>query len=309
MQEDNDVNLPTIESEKIRLPDFLLKLAIDYPEVADKIKAKLPQWKENVDRLMGIEGFSDIVLNQIEYISKEEEEEFFLQVREEIKSKLESNQALTIYFLIHSIRSRSGNYFFNAICNGLSDSNKERLKKVTAIEFNEMMDEGMVPTEIYFCDDSSNSGSQLVGQTINLLPRFSRGEMGSSSGEKINLHIRLLRIDHKAEVKINDLLKRLENAIEVSIDVEAKPIANMKDIATHFGITSLSSPEQQYIFNTHHQMGIATLAIFYHKLQDNLSPLLIPGRAEKELAKHGIKPLFEQETENQIFYPDYPISY
>ncbi len=297
------------ESEPISNSRFIDGIIKDHPEVKDQLIQKLPEWKKSLDTFMGMDGFSDIVLEEADYISKEETVTFIKGVADEVKQILEERPDKDIYFIRYTDNARSEEYFYRHVTKSIPEDKRDKVKLVNPTQLTDLTYDGVQLGDVFFCDDSANSGQQMRTSLIPLVS-YSRREFDEDvkpNGEPVRAHVRLLRVTDDAMEKL-DIVKGLlrdTNPVEIDLKTGGK-MKSMNDVADRVEKEypdKKYTAEQRSVTLSHHQYGVGTLGVFYHRLQDNLTPIFISGRISEGLAKHGVTPLLDES----VFIPYPPL--
>lgn len=284
-----------LESKKIENdPPFLNKLRIDHPKIADEIKGRIPDWKMKVDELSGIENFGTKILEEIEYVDKEETDKLINSVANEVRKIREIHPDKPIRFVAWSPNEGSGKWFYDQVMDSLQDI---QTNSVSLIAPHNIMDrqELRINEPVYFyLDDAANSGQQIQ-QCITAFRHVVSDIKDSEnhvedekriSENPVDLRIRLLRITDKVDNFINGQKKYLLNDLSdqlVIIDTKSNPNANkrmptMDDLVAKLGLKEKQVQNPGAFFYGHHGRYPATLTTFRHKIQDNMPVALVEGR-------------------------------
>lgn len=267
-------------------PKFLVDMARDQPELVARVAKDLPEWAVALDKFAGHPNFAATVLQTMEYIGREETRAFVDGVVTEVREKLEASPDKKIYFGQTGESSRSGKYFFNRIVAGLPEDQRSRveLKSHSAIANSR---ESVVDQDIYFVDDSANSGQQLQ----HFLTVFHRRSDGPT-----RLHVRLMRASEFALSKVEHSQKMFTRAgNQVTVDIQTQPVASIRGVMQQLDLHTGDIPTA--LMYPHHRIGEGILTIFRHRMQDNLASFLTQGVMTAGYAANGVKPLFRQHDE------------
>jgi len=290
------------------LPTFLSDMRKDHPGIVMDIESRLNDWCAAVDDKSGIPGFSKTILEHMEYVRREEIEEFVTSVAQEVKQIRETDPTRPIRFVSWDSEKGSGRWFYEQLSRSLSDSDR---KNVDHISFTRVYDHEMDLPEspIYFyLDDAANSGQQ-VQQGIyafrSVIGKDGDGKLvqRSKKGKPIDLHIRLLRITDHVKDFIDDqrhFFVDADGSDLVIIDTDSNPLANQhmpttQDVIDRLDLSKDEIDSTGMFFQGHHGRFPATLAIFWHKVQDNMPIALIQGRYSSH-----IMPLITKENMSAI---------
>lgn len=258
-----DVTGPeTSEVEINREPAFLASLEVDYPELANKIRTDLPRWVSAVEGYLGIAGIAKTVLDKVHYFSKEDTRLFVTRVADEVKTIPVGE---SIVFVHHASAARSGRFLYDEIVKRLGEDSS-RIRLAASADLQEVVEKDINKKHIFFIDDSANSGQQL---NLCLNPLIAVSDLGEST----EVHVRLMAITKKAKDTFNWLKSRIEDdSGDVVLDIQADDMPVVGEPPE-----GVNQNRWWMVATPHHGRGRATLGIFSHRLQDNLSPLLIEG--------------------------------
>ena len=275
-------------------PPFLKKLSVDHPQVAEDIRKRIPEWKEKVDELSGVKDFGTNILNEIEYVGKDETDQLVNSVADEIRKIREGNPNKPIRFVAWSPNDGSGKWFYDQIIDSLQDTSTENISIIAPYNVVDRPDLKAYEPVYFYLDDAANSGQQIQ-QGINAFRRVIRNLTHSESRKEdekamiekpIDLRIRLLRMTDKVKDFIDQQKKYLLNERGVPlvhIDIESNPYANkhmptMDDLAVKLGLDENNVQNKNIFFYGHHGRYPTTLTGFRHKIQDNMPIILVEGK-------------------------------
>ncbi|HWA52108.1 MAG TPA: hypothetical protein VG895_03585 [Patescibacteria group bacterium] len=276
------------KTDKIDYP-FLTKLTEDYPNSSAKLKEQIPKWKAGVDKLSGIPGLGNELLQTMDYVSKSEEEKYFIDTASEIQSILERETKDKVYFVSLGKEGGSGPYISDQIKAKLPENLRDRVESLlsTRVDINTHTKENQGKNGIHYfiCDDSANSGRQLESclGAFDWYARKNSERRLFDRAKDINVHIRMMRIADPAVGIISKYVDKAKNS-HLHIDNKSPRMPLTSDALFKIGAnpSKLSQEAQNAILYTHHNWEGAILGFFYHKIQDNLPPILIPGRNRYE---------------------------
>ena len=276
-----------VEGREI-VPSFLQGLTLDYPQAAEQIVADLAVWITKLDEMAGVPGLAQKILDRTEYISKDQIKSFVDKVTQEVTAILQSDPTQKVIFVTYGGESQSGRFFFDWLKAELPVQLADAISLVPAFDLDSTLDKTSAK-HVFYLDDSSNSGQQLYQC---LVPLKSFVDAHQKDCREILVHVRLLQIAPEGRDSFQTIEKFLYGS-PVKLDIQATAMPNMRDVQNDLGSTfGLLSPTARRSFLSEHNMGVATLAIMWHKFTDNLPPFYTTGKMAKELQSHGIKPLF-----------------
>lgn len=252
---------------------FLEAMSHDNPELAERINGRVKGWAEQVDTLAGVEGIGDAVLNNMEYISKAEVMQHLDNVTHEIRSILEQDEHKRITLV--TIRTDGGSqvWMHSEIQKRLGTELAERVSLITSDEVSSSRD-----TEFFFVDDSINSGKQFNRVAQNIA--FACSENGT---QNYVLRVRCLRINRDG-LDYNRAMTSLRNQRNLALlpsrrfanYVSNEPLKTTKAALDALGITRDDLNNAGLVVNTSpHTAEYGTLTLWWHKVQDNMPPVLI----------------------------------
>lgn len=277
--------LPSSETkERSEIPDFVRKVAKDYPDEANRIISLLPMWKATVDRYVSIPGFAGEVLDATEYISKEDLEGFVTEIADEATPLLGVHPDRVVF--VHYSAKTSGRYLFNQILGKIPEEIRDKaiLLDPKTLARDIRLGNRKAPTNIFYCDDSSNSGQQIRSLlSLTILP------LVQEPSQNPTIDLRLMRISDNARNVIETKLQ-IPGVDNVNWDIKAKRMPELADVMNKHA-TKLPAPIPE-LFSPRSPFGAPTLGIFYHKLQDNLPGIYLCGDMEVA-TRAGIEPLFQ----------------
>ncbi len=302
-----------LESEKLdNEPQFLNKLGIDHPTVANEIRSRIPEWKKKVDELSGIEDFGAKMLNAIEYVDKEETDRLISSVADEIRKIREKDPTKPIRFIAWSTTDGSGKWFYDQLVASLQDISTDNISLIAPYDVGYEADLKAYEPTYFYLDDAANSGQQIQQGVFafrsvvgNLEYSVDQGEDENAMIENpIDVRIRLLRVTDEVTDFINRQKKFFINKSGhplVVIDTESNPNANKRmptvsDLITNLGLKADDIQNYGAFLYGHHGRFPTTLAIFRHKIQDNMPIALVEGR----LSSDKVPFLISQENRKSI---------
>lgn len=263
-----------MQTPSIKTPPFLEALAIDRPDLAKEIEARIPAWRKEIDQLFGINGLADKFLGRIRYFSAKETVLFIERTAQEIESVLAKNSGQKVGLFVREDSSSSGHYFANKIINYLeSNSTSNNTDRIVIVPFGKKIETGNIET-CFYADDSSN-------EAIQMMDFFRLLKCGKIDQLK-NLHLRLIAITDYARDHIESVLMPENKTIE-NISLNGAKMPTNQDFLAEYPI--VGNKFMQIIADSHPSISETALrlvnreilGIFYHTFQDNLNYLMIPN--------------------------------
>jgi hypothetical protein len=284
-----------------KIPSFLIELEGDHPELAQSIKGRINEWTDSVNKIMGRDDFAKTVLDNIDYVSRDEITQFISQVAAEVIDLIDSGVKEIIFF--KHIDGDSRDWFYKILLEQIPKDKRDILKYRSSFYVRTYPD-----AHFFILDDSSNSGKQLEAtvQTPFIQEKdhlsFTNQLRVLFLGKKTSLHIRLLRITEYAKNNLEKTASENKKSI-VELDIQAKKMPTIKDVLNQLGMRFEDlNKEQQRLLKAHHEYHSPILGFFFHKLQDNLPTMLISGRLDDK----DFQPLIGTQTNNDdVIKPPY----
>lgn len=287
------------------MPKFLRDMSEDYPDQALAISKRAQDWSKSIDDEQGINGLGDALLNNAEYVSKAEKEKFENSVAEEMKTFLDTHPEGKIICIVFMKKKGSGPFFYYNITSRLNEELRSRISMWSWVDIREKAVQKPEQNEYYIVDDSSNSGQQLntmlfstyIGALSDAAKQMSSNH-NFEEREKVKLRVRLMRISKKAREKME---KKYVDKNDISpyctIDFDENPGANKlvrttDEVLETLGQTESDLAEPEFLMESHAGRNPTTLAIFSHKVPDNL-PLSMVRGGYSQLSK--VPPLIEKD--------------
>lgn len=306
--------IPKLSKEsKSTQPHFLEEMSKDYPDLAKRVTADLPEWEASVDKYLGLADSGKSIADAIEYTNWQEIRNSILRWREELKDILlgDPNKRAAVI----SIIGGSTRYFANQVISELPEELRKRIDQITTVEeadeyvSNHLPNENThSPTDYFIFDDSSNSGSQLVTtinsfmgsvgeEAYNAANTRNQGSaylkwLNNTDAKKSNLYVRMLAMtdiakkDSAAAFNYHSTCSNKYPPV-ISLDIRAKKMPETMEV-----LKTLQIPKDRVTVDfkaSHAGMMPTVLGIFAHKIQDNLPPVLLEGKRTNS----QIKPLFK----------------
>ncbi len=282
------------------------KLFIDHPELALDVNSRIPQWSISVNEMTNIPGLADALLKRIDYISKIDEEEYYQDVASEVNNLLQQEKSDIVYFVWLGKTGGSGPYIFNKIRSCLPTELQHRVQGLPSTHVDVLAHSRTTSNKnihYYICDDSANSGRQLSGclgafdwygrdYPKNKLSRLL--SFAFIGPKNVTVHVKMMRITDQGLSLINESQNKAKNT-HLSFVNTSPRMPTAADVLRSLGVDTdrINSEVRKAILCTHHGWPSAILGFFYHKIQDNLPPVLIPGGVKV----NGVDPLLNQEIE------------
>ncbi len=295
---------------------FLKELQADHPELADKLKAKIPNWIAATNKYLGIEGYAEKMLDKMDYVSKEEEDRTIKEWSSEVEEKLTKNKSREVTFI--TVSGGSNVYFAEQVYNSLPENLRTRVKTINRIEsagwdFINNLDNRNATRDYYYFDDGANSGQQighfLIGSVFSTLPGFLAEELNNNpirhftdklKGEKYKLNIKLFRLTDIARDEANLIWTNAvlndkrntqsRNFFEINIQ-ENKMMPTTLDVNKDLNLSWRIGDGPNGIALSASQRVPPILGIMWHKIQDNLPAIM----SKCWFKDPGTLPLFEKD--------------
>jgi len=150
--------------------DFIAKISQDHPKLSDKLRKAVPEWKKATDDYVGQPGFAAELLDQVDYVSSEEEQEIMASWVAEVHDYLQAHPNETISIIYY--HDGSDHFFSQQVLSKLTEADRERVHYGTCYDFGQDIRSTLLPaadkhlvdldSQVWFFDDSSNSGDQLM---------------------------------------------------------------------------------------------------------------------------------------------------
>lgn len=304
---------PIVEKRDLELPSFLVDMKVDHTEEADAIGGRVGDWKNMVDEEQGIKGLGELLLNNMTYMSREQEDAFGLSVKEEIVNYLEGDPTKKIIFVVYIKNRGSGKYFTEKMIDVINPELRDRVSMWSWVDFHHKSVKDPENTDFYILDDSSNSGQQVldlvretvvgpISRAVDNLRSLVRGEV--YSGTKVKLKLRLMVLTDKAKKDVEDFLEKkgLDLSPFFELDLYGNDLANsrmttVEDILSQNGIEESDLQKPYLLLESHMGRRPTTTKIFFHKVQDNM-PLCMVRGGMSHLT--NVQPLIDQDEIDSI---------
>lgn len=296
-----------ISPEKELRPDFLEKLSEDYPEISETVSERLPSWIEGVDKYTGVTGTGEAILDEIRYVSKEEEIAFCKNIAADIVQDLDTDPTSKVLLAKYRGGNRSESYFQEMIVSEIPEQYRERISSPEGNNehFASIRDENV--KFVYHVDDSANSGQQIQGALFENLAPVTEEERSGLEVRSYLFGITDQAKDNLEPFMVNNLQAELveddgqkivwkSERYNTTVTINAPHTPDMSDVANQMVSDGKITEDKKgdVTFHAHHNRNVGTLLLFHHRLlQDNVASVLVEGRQGDHLLANGVTPLFE----------------
>lgn len=305
------------ESELAVEYPFVQKLAVDHPDLARSVQAKIGPWKAEMDIKTGRTDVGEALLQSIDYVSSSEIDSCVGRWAQEVTDALTQRPEQKIVILrgVGGSQDHFGQRVYDQIPEALRD-------RVTIIGGDPMLNrmtgaakdlDTFLDTDFYLFDDSINSGQQVKNM---LMPKFARmtdriydSAQAQSCGQdffdlvdgkthKPAFRIRSMRITHYGQTQLEERWQLMQQSGEMGrmygsvMDLDIQTAGIMPTVNEVLAPLNIEWPDNDlpgYLYSQRHVAGDPIVGFFATKIQDNLPGAL----CQSTMTPKDITPLFD----------------